>query len=313
MALTRVISEVSGLEHSFPYYVARDEGYFAEEGLDVELVRASDASSRAVATRSADLTAQLIADHKLIDSFGGGAGTLYEQGASALYRACEWGQVRRSYDSNVGAQVTFKRSHVGTQAIIVRPDAPYNIPTDLADVPVGVSLHHGSHYVAIQSLEGFLEPEEIKVIGIKGKNRFYALRDKDVDAIAIMEPWITVAEKLGYKTIIESHYGGLEIVSPDLDPEVFAAINRAVSKAARKLMANPYPYLHYLIEQVPQDVVALVPQDFTRNRLRYTDPKPYSQKDFERTYRWMVKWGLIGDDAGYTTLVDTRPHEIARV
>jgi NitT/TauT family transport system substrate-binding protein len=308
VALTKMISEVSGLEHSFPYYVARDEGYFAEEGLDVELVRASDRSAPPSGTPSVDL----IADHKLADAFVGGAGTLYESGASALYRACEWGQVRRSHDSKVGAQVTFKRSHVGTQAIIVRPDSPYNIPSDLADVPVGISFHHGSHYVAIQSLEGFLEPEEIKVVGVTG-NRFYALRDKKVDAVATMEPWITVAEKLGYKIIVEAHYGGLEIVSPDLDPQIFAAINRAVSKAAKKLMANPYPYLHYLIEQVPQDVVSLVPQDFSRNRLRYTDPKPYSQKDFDRTYRWMVKWGLISDDSGYDQLGDTRPHEVAAV
>ncbi|HTW99402.1 MAG TPA: ABC transporter substrate-binding protein, partial [Acidimicrobiales bacterium] len=306
---TKVVSEVSGIEHSFPYYVARDEGYFAEEGLDVELVRSADSSTSALATRNFDL----LADHKLADAFAGGAGTKFEAGGSALYRACEWGQVRRSYDSKIGAQVTFKRSHVGTQAIVVRPDAPYNIPQDLADVPVGVSFHHGSHYVAIQSLEGFLEPEEIKVVGIKGVNRFYALRDKQVDAIATMEPWITVAEKLGYKVIVEAHYGGLEIVSADLDPEVFAAINRAISKAARKLMNNPYPYLHYLIEEVPPEVVTLVPQDFSRNRLRYVDPQPYSQKDFERTYRWMVRWGLIGDDSGYGRLVDTSTHEIAKV
>ena len=45
----------------------------------------------------------------------------------------------------------------------------------------------------------------------------------------------------------------------------------------------------------------------------YVDPQPYSEKDFERTYRWMVKWGLIGDDSSYDTLVDTRAHELAKV
>ena len=35
-------------------------------------------------------------------------------------------------------------------------------------------------------------------------------------------------------------------------------------------------------------------------------PAPYSEKDFQRTYDWMVKWGLIGSGSGYGSLVDNR-------
>lgn len=303
MSLKKIVTEYSGIEHSFPYFVARDEGFFAEEGLEVELVPSKEGAVAAAVRRNVDFEA----DHNLVSSFQGGGGQSFEAGQAALYRACEWGQVRRSYDSSIGAQVSFKRSNVGTQAIVVRPDSPYNIPQDLADVPIGVNMHHGSHYVAIQSLEGFLEPHEIKIVNAGGpEKRFEDLRQGRIDAVAIMEPWVTVAEKLGYKIIVEAHYAGLEVASPDLDPETFAAINRAISKAAKKLTANPYPYLHYLIEQVPPDVVTLTPADFNRNRLRFIDPAPYKQKDFERSYRWMVKWGLIGDDAGFQKLVDSR-------
>ena len=45
-----------------------------------------------------------------------------------------------------------------------------------------------------------------------------------------MEPWITVAEKLGYKIIAEAFYVGSEIASDQLDAETFAAINRAVGR-----------------------------------------------------------------------------------
>ncbi|MEH2405082.1 hypothetical protein [Nostoc sp.] len=55
-----------------------------------------------------------------------------------------------------------KRAAIASQAIIVRPDSPYNISQDLANVPVGVNFHHGSHYIAIQTLEGFLPSEKIK-------------------------------------------------------------------------------------------------------------------------------------------------------
>ncbi len=297
MSLKRVVSETSGTVFSLPYFVARDEGLFEEEGIDIVLVPRGGASGDTSSV-------QLIEDHTLVTSFGGPSP--FEQGETSLYRACEWGQVRRSYDSSRGGQVVAKRAAVASQAIVVRPDSPANIPQDLANVPVGVNFHHGSHYIAIQSLQGFLRPSEIKVVHIEGAGRFQALRDGVVDAIAIMEPWITVSEKLGYKIITEAHYVGLEIAGADLDPETFAAINRAVGKAAKLLTADPYPYVHYLIKDVPEDIVSLVPSDFKRNRLRYVDPAPYSQEDFQRSYDWMVEWGLIAPDSSFDQLVDNR-------
>jgi NitT/TauT family transport system substrate-binding protein len=297
MTLKKVVSEVSGTVFSLPYYVARDEGYFADEGLELTFVKRGQGDT---ATRSVEL----IEDHHLVSSFGGKSP--FEEGETSLYRACEWGQVRRSYDSGRGGQVVAKRSAVATQAIVVRPDSPANIPADLANVPVGVNFHHGSHYIAIQLLQGFLPKEEINIVHVEGPGRFQALQEGSVDAIATMEPWITVAEKLGYKIIAEAHYVGLEVAASDLDPETFNAINRAVSRAARQLTVDPYPYLHYLIADVPPEVVSLVPADFTRNRLRYVDPAPYSQADFDRTYNWMIEWGLIGADSSFESLVDNR-------
>jgi NitT/TauT family transport system substrate-binding protein len=153
-------------------------------------------------------------------------------------------------------------------------------------------------------LEGFVRDDEIKVVHVQGGNRFEALRDGVVDAVAVMEPWITVAEKLGYKTIAEAHYVGLEIGSPELDVDTFEAINRAIRRAVADLKADPHAYVKYLIEIVDPAIVELEPHDFSRSRLRYNNPAPYPQEDFDRTYEWMVKWGLIQDDATYVNLVD---------
>ena len=38
------------------------------------------------------------------------------------------------------------------------------------------------------------------------------------------EPWIAVAEKLGYKLIVEAHYVGTEIAGPELSDETFAKV-----------------------------------------------------------------------------------------
>jgi NitT/TauT family transport system substrate-binding protein len=127
-----------------------------------------------------------------------------------------------------------------------------------------------------------------------------------IEAVALMEPWIAVAEKLGYKLIVEAHYVGTEIAGPELSDDTFAAINRAVSRAARKLTEDPRPYVHYLIADVPAEITTLEVSDFRVGRLRYVDPAPYSERDFQRTYDWMVKWGLIATDSGYGSLVDNR-------
>lgn len=288
--------ETSGTVFSLPYFVARDEGYFTEEGLDVTFVPRDRGAKPSLAP---------IEDHNLVSSFG--PRSPFEAGETQLYRACEWGQVRRSYDSGRGGRVIAKRSAVASQAIFVRPDDPASIPQDLADRTVGVNFHHGSHYIAIQSLEGFLNDDEIKIVHAGDPQaRFEALRDGAIDAVALMEPWITVADKLGYKLIVEAHYIGTEIAGPELSDETFAAINRAVGRAARTLTEDPRPYLHYLIADVPAEITTLQESDFRLGRLRYVDPAPYSEKDFQRTYDWMVKWGLIGSDSGYGSLVDNR-------
>lgn len=185
------------------------------------------------------------------------------------------------------------------------------IPQDLANVPIGVNFHHRSHYVAIQLLEGFLEKEEIQVVHVDGANRFLALQNGAVDAVAVMEPWITVAEKLGYKVIAKAHYVGLEIGSPTLDAETFDAINRAIHKAVAVLKKDPYPFVKYLIADVDPNIVKLEPEDFSRSRLWYDDPAPYSQRDFERTYNWMVDWKLIEPNDTYDHLVDNRISAVA--
>lgn len=297
MSPKKLTVEGSTAIFSLPYYVAKAEGYFDEEGVDLEIVRNTNYWSPTDKIELAE-------DHHKVSAFG--AESAFEAGDSQLYRACEWGQIRRSQDSGREGRVISKRASVASQAIIVRPDSPINIPQDLANVPIGVSFHHGSHYLAIQTLEGFLPRDEIKVIGINKGNRLVALRDGVVDAVALMEPWITVASKLGYKIIAETHYIGSEIAGPDVDAETFAAINRAVAKAVRQINKDIRPYLHYFIEEVPKDLVELEPGDFELGRLRFVEPAPYPEEAFQRTYDWMVSWDLIAPDAGFEDLVDNR-------
>ncbi|GAA1997000.1 ABC transporter substrate-binding protein [Microbacterium ulmi] len=285
--------EAAGAVFYLPYYVAEEEGYFADEGLDVELLR-----DRAFEWGPA----RFIEDAKFVSSFS--SFNLFEAGKSDLYNACEWGQLRRSQDSQRNGKVVARRAAVASQAIIVRPDSPINVPGDLANIPVGVNFHHGSHYLALQTLEGFLARGEIKLVGIKEKNRFLALRDGDIDAVAVMEPWITVAEKQGYKIVAEAHYFGAEIANESLDADTLSRINRAVARGVDKLHEDPRPYLKYFIDSVPEDIEKLVPEDFALGRLRYVHPGPYPEDHFNRTLDWIASWGLIDAQNEFENLVD---------
>ena len=297
MSKTITIEATTPAVFNLPYFVAEQEGYFLDEGLDVALLRRAGEPAPRVAI-------ELIKDHRDEDAFGGFE--QFEAGKSSVYRACEWGQIRRAHDSKVSGQIVNKRAAVASQAIIVRPDSPINVPQDLANVPVGVSFHHGSHYLALQTLEGFLDRDRITLIGVKGLNRFRALQDGHLDAVAVMEPWITVAEKLGYKVIAEAHYVGSEIASPDLTEASLAGINRAVARAVRKINEDIRPYLHHLIAEVPADITTLSPEDFRVGRLRYVEPANYPKQEFDHTFNWMVGWGLIPSATSYGELVDNR-------
>lgn len=299
MPSSKVKIEVTGAIFTLPYYVAQEEGYFADEGLDVELVPS-------FGNHTFERPESLVADPGIISSFD--HFTLFEQGDSALYRACEWGQIRRSHDSANHGRVAGKRAAVPSQAVIVHADSGFTTPQSLRNRLVGVNFHHGSHYVAIKTLEGFVRRDEIKVVHAGGpRERLDALLEGRIDAAVLMEPWITIADKLGLVNVAESHYYGTEIAGPQMAPETFAAINRAISRAVRTINADLRAYLPYFVREVPDDLgITVTADDFRTSRLRYVEPEPYSEEEFERTYAWMVSWDLIPADARFEDLIDNK-------
>ena len=194
-----------------------------------------------------------------------------EHGEFCMYRACEWGQIRRTQDSREGARVISKRAAVATQAIVVRGDSPYTVPADLHNVLVGVNMHAGSHYVTLALLEGYLKRHEIRPGHVGGpKQRLRFLEDGKLGAAALMEPWITVAVKRGHKIICEAFYEGAEVGVPSLDPEGYASIDRAIRSAVDSINDSIEPYLKYMIREVPKEIAELSEGDFYLGRFRYS-------------------------------------------
>lgn len=292
--VTKITNDIAGgAVFSLPWLVARDEGLLAAEQLEVKFVRSPQRKER------------LQQNPNEVDSIS--THILFERGKAQFQRGCEWGQIRRAYDSKLGGRVISKRSSVVSQAIIVRGDSRYINPQDLRDVSIAVHFHAGSHYMTLQMLEGFLARNEIKLVHIPvSAHRYKALLKRTVDAITVPEPWISFAEKQKYKVICEAFCVGSEVASPEIKPEIYAAINRAIKKAVRLINGNKKKYLHYFTSSIPASIGKLGPADLHLPRLRYVDPVPYPPEEFERACRWMWSWNLISPEATFDRVVDNR-------
>jgi NitT/TauT family transport system substrate-binding protein len=291
----KIINEYSQSVFNLPWLVAEEEGLFAREGLEVEFIRSRE--------RDSNLPPE--ADPARVDPFWRHAP--FEELSAQSFNACEWGQIRRSQDSTAGGRIITLRPAVASQAIFVRPDSPLTHPSMLRDKTIAVNFHAGSHFLTLQLLEGFMAREEIKVVHLgQARLRYQSMFDGQVDAAMLMEPFIALADKTGCNLIVEAHYAGSEMMAPDMEPATAAAVDRAIRGAVKLINADKRKYLHHIISDLPPELPSLEPGDFRLSRLKYVEPRPYPEEEFERTRAWMLSWGLVSPAAAFEDLVDNR-------
>jgi NitT/TauT family transport system substrate-binding protein len=283
--------------HDLPVLVARDEGFFKDEGLDIEFVTTPG-------------MAQVTTTHlvKFDSVFDRPLDSVYNEGGIDQYRMCEWGIMKRAVEANSqhlrGRKIVALGASMSKFAIVVSPKSDIYEPEMLKDKPIATTPNNGSDFTTLKMMEGFLAQEHIKRVHSGSMlKRLEAVRDGKVAAASLMEPWISVAQKWGMRILIESHSTRSEAAGDDLDGKTLAAMFRAQTRAVKAIEEDPARYIHYFIAETGG---LLEPHEFQTWRLLHAPPQPYTRERFDDTYNWTVKWNMTVPGATYETVVDNR-------
>jgi NitT/TauT family transport system substrate-binding protein len=298
--MKNLVLETTAPFQGLPELVAYDEGLFEKEGLKVEWADRDAGVEKKVET---DVTSP-----KGVDPFAS-HGRLLEQGKADMYNACEWGNYCRIQDTKNQSRQLGRRAIVTYSALMVAPGSPVYTAQQLANKTIGVPFYFGTHYIALHMLEGFLPREQIKLCRAPNGSRYRlkALLDGEVDATTLTEPHITLAEKKGCRIICSAFFHGTEVASDRVDAETYAAFNRAVREAVRRINANKRAYLHYFIDyhgKTDPEVAALKVEELREGRLVVCDPAPIPLDEMQRTYDWLKSWGMLEETASPLQLVN---------
>jgi len=139
MATFRIQPHVSLQE-----WVAEENGFFRDEGLDYEF------EAKGLAGGSLTTSSVKPADAAPVQARSGAFEDMEKGRTCDISGACHWA-VNAAATSSHG-RMWGKAYSMCTSGIFVAPDSECRRPEDLAGVPVGVGYHSGSHYSAIQAL-----------------------------------------------------------------------------------------------------------------------------------------------------------------
>jgi NitT/TauT family transport system substrate-binding protein len=298
--MKKLVLETTAPFQGLPELVAYDEGLFEKEGLAVSWADRDQGVEKKVDTT--------ITSPRGVNPFTS-HGKLFEQGKADMYNACEWGNYCRVGSTSAGSRQLGRRAIVSYAAMVVAPDSPVYTPQQLANRVIGVPFYFGTHYIAIHMLEGFLRRDEIKLCYAPNGSRYRldAVMNGEIDAATLTEPHITLAEKKGCRTICSAFFHGTEVASERVDAETYAAFNRAVREAVRRINANKAAYLHYFVDYHKKrdpEIGTLKPEDIRASRIVVVNPAPIPPEELERTYNWVKSWGMLTETESPMQLVN---------
>jgi NitT/TauT family transport system substrate-binding protein len=258
-------------------FVAMQEGFFREEGLDVEFDMKTFRGTQS--------------SWKDLQYFDRPQDRPFAEGRPVIQGACAWGSVCNA-SAGMGKFVPDCYG-ISPWGIFVRPDSRITRPVDLKDIPIAVGMRAGSHFNVPYRLEQFLPLETIKTVNVGGFGaRLSALLNGEVEAASLLPPQIDMAKQLGLRSVIEDTFHTIWWVPDDMPADVIARYVRALSRAEDAIEADLGKFLPLWRLSIPAEF-----QDRTWNFRTFSRGErfvyaPVPKAEFDEIMQQVARWGL---------------------
>lgn len=278
-------------------WVAEEKGYFEAEGL--EYVFDTD-----------DSVIHRYAYQMATDRYGGSVQSTEEAPAEVKRGAFESMEAGRGCDISAACHWAVSMAASGQHGkmwgqaysitpsgIYAAPEAKIRRPEDLAGVEVGVGYHSGSHFSALQALEAFLRPEQIRLTFIGHPNdRVAQLLDRKVETANVFGLQSYIVEQQGFRKVADTTFMiGFLISGQNTAREDVEKYFRALRRAQQDIDVEHQQYTHYYLREMADafkslvDVRAFGPGE----RIVF---EPYTRETYEKTHRWMRQLNIFGQE-----------------
>jgi ABC-type nitrate/sulfonate/bicarbonate transport system substrate-binding protein len=265
--------------HDRPWRVAVEQGFFKDEGLDVEY---HEDNPRGVAGRVEDFSERW-KEQQL------------QKGALEVYPVCEWGAIERVQQLGKGKIIGLDTT-VRTGAIMVRGDSDVTSLADLRNVLIAVTWHAGTFYAAIEAMEAAGVPyEEIKLV--HANDRLDALLSGRTEAAALMEPLVSRAAEAGCRQVAELRWRGGIVAGDDVDDETVEKLTRALNRAVAWLRQDEGRSRQELLRDLKPELrkTGMLPE--------LLGVQGYKPAEFQEKVDWMAARGLLTEKPRYADVV----------
>jgi NitT/TauT family transport system substrate-binding protein len=272
-----------------PVFIAQQNGYFAEQGIEVEGVPVKSAQERDVLIQTAQV------DGMLTDLISNGLLNKEAVKVKAVYTA------RRPYPN----APVFR--------VLAGPQSAIKSPAELKGIPIGVSQNTVIEYLTDRLLESEgLKPAEIAKQEVSAiPVRFEQLMNGNLKAATLPDPLAQGAIAGGARLIVDDaapKYSGMSqsVLSFRVDvlkarPNTVRKFLIAWEKAVRELNARPDKYQGLLIEQgrVPKSI------ENSYKMPPFPERGVPTEGEIADVVAWMRAKGLVGRDIPYAEMVDS--------